>query len=504
MTKIALIPLDERPVNTRYPRMIADIAGIDFAMPPPEILSDLRTQSNREHLVEWIDGKATDVDLLIVSIEQLIYGGLIASRITDETSFILSTYLNALMTIKSHHPDLSIFAFSVITRISNANNNIEEPLYWDEYGTRLYRYSQLMHQQHNGADVQMPLDELMAQIPPEHIRDFTFRRLRNHQMNLQLLEHFGHGLFNLLVISSDDTSEYGYGSQEKAWLKTWVQRLYANDDRLMMYPGADEIGCVLLMRAALQGETPLFYVHYAIDADKERIAPYEDGAIRITVERQIRALGGEITEDIAQAEFIVAVNPPSRIGQEYDPETEFFAEEHERRQPFIEQFARDIDAWINNEKRVILCDVAYPNGSDPMLIEQLLAQVDITKLAAYGAWNTAGNTIGTALAQGVASAWAANKNEFAAQQRFLLHRFIEDWAYQHVVREDVRNWLEATYGQRDPTPDQIPETIAQIETRLQALMLQLGTLSEGYILLNVRLPWGRTFEIDFDLVKTDD
>ncbi|MEL6407660.1 MAG: DUF4127 family protein [Chloroflexota bacterium] len=500
--KIALIPLDERPVNTRYPRMIADIAGIDFVMPPLDLLSKRRDPNPYDALLTWLEDTAPQLDVLIVSIEQFVFGGLIASRITNAPTTQLMTRLDRLIAISEQYPAMYMFAFSVITRISNANNNIEEPLYWDTQGINLYRYSQLMHKQQIGQDVQALLDTVKAKIPSEHIHDFTFRRLRNHQMNLQLLEQFGHDRFDLLVISSDDTSEYGYGSQEKAWLQTWVQRLYADDDRLLMYPGADEIGCVLLMRAVLDGASPQFYIHYAIDEDKERVAPYEDGAIRITVERQIKALGGIIADNINTADFIVAVNPPSRIGQEYDPEAQFFAEEHQRRQPYIEQFVQDIHGWLASEKRVIICDVAYPNGSDPMLIEQLLTQTKLHQLASYGAWNTAGNTIGVALAQGIASARAVTDEQHIAQQTFLLHRFLEDWGYQHLVREEVRDWLEAQTGRRDPLPNEIDMLKHEIQQRLDNLLTQLSPLSDDYTISRIHLPWQRTFEVDFDLERT--
>ena len=34
---IALVPLDERPVNTRYPQMLGAIGGANVLLPPPEI-----------------------------------------------------------------------------------------------------------------------------------------------------------------------------------------------------------------------------------------------------------------------------------------------------------------------------------------------------------------------------------------------------------------------------------------------------------------------------------
>lgn len=498
--KLALIPLDERPVNTRYPRMIAEIAGMTLTRPPVEILSNLRNAGQSAALLDWLLDQV-GLDALIVSIEMLGYGGLIASRINGTPTHEITNRLGQLGAVAA-----PIYGFNVITRIPDADYAIEEPDYWNDYGRRIHRYSQLMHQTVAGQDVRAELGQLRAEIPFDYLQDFTRRRLRNHQINLYALGLAARGSFKLLVISSDDTSEYGLGTQEKAWIAEWVRRLGLSDQRVLMYPGADEVGCVLLLRAFLDqlDETPNFYVHYAIEADKERIAPYEDSPVRVTVERQIKAIGGVLVADLAEADYVVAVNPPSGIGQEYDPEAEHFESEQRRRSPNILAFTEQIAAWVASDKRVIVCDVAYPNGSDPDLIAHLLAKVDLSQMAAYGAWNTAGNTIGTALAQGVASAYTETEAQREAQQRFLLHRFIEDWGYQHLVREQTRDWLEATFGQRDPAPEQIPQTLVTIGKGLAEILPQLGRLSDGWEIKNLRLPWGRTFEIDFDLVKNDE
>jgi len=269
-----------------------------------------------------------------------------------------------------------------------------------------------------------------------------------------------------------------------------------------MYPGADEVGNVLLMRS-LNAVFPVssFYVHYAVDEDRSIIAPYEDSSIQLTVERQIRALGGVQIDDPQAADFIVAVNTPSRIRTEYNPEHPEFASEQGRRAPFLRDFVDQVDQWLDEGRRLILADVAYPNGSDPDLIALLLKQINLNQLAAYGAWNTAGNTIGTALAQGAASLHIRTETQRQAQQRFLLHRFLEDWGYQQVVRQQVRDWLLTSAGEAEPKSETEAGTRAMIARELSALMPQLGGLAQEWQLGAVRLPWQRTFEIDFDLVK---
>lgn len=493
--KIALVPLDERPVNTRYPRMIAAIAGASVALPPAHLLSRYRASADRDGLIDWLTGESRIADHRILSVEMLAYGGLIASRISADSAAQIQPHLLRLETL----PRVPTYAFNVITRIPDANDAIEEPDYWATHGRSLHRYSQLRHRQQAGQDVSAALDSLRAVLPTDILRDFALRRLRNHMVNLDGLHMTARQVFDLLVLSSDDTSEYGMASQEKAWLKTWAQRLELGDDRLLMYPGADEVGCVLLIRALLRNQpAPTFYIYYAIDDDRQRIAPYEDNSIAVTVERQIRALGGQVVADIHAAGFIVAVNTPSRIGQEYDADLPHFAAEHARRAPHIERFAHQVDTWMNAGRHVVLCDVAYPNGSDPDLVDHLL-MTDLRLLSAYGAWNTAGNTIGVALAQGVASSLAGDAASQEAQQRFLLHRFIEDWGYQHLVRHRVRDHLERETGRRDTTADNQAETVTRIHAELTALLPRLGALAAGWTITDVSLPWNRTFEVDFDL-----
>jgi hypothetical protein len=146
---------------------------------------------------------------------------------------------------------------------------------------------------------------------------------------------------------------------------------------------------------------------------------------------------------------------------------------------------------------VIVADVAYPNGADPVLIELLLQRTPIDKLAAYGAWNTAGNTIGVALAQACVAQAAYSPEQRLAQQRFLLHRFVEDWGYQHLVRSE----LHAELGVSNLPAAEQQQVCAQIEVRLNALIERLPGFAGRWRIApgSVRLPWQRLFEVDFEL-----
>ena len=484
--KIGLIPLDERPVNTRYPHMIGAIAGIDVSLPPPALQSRFRRPADCAALGDWLLQQAANMDALVVSLEMLVYGGLVPSRITDDTPLDALRRLDMLRELKRRHPALPIYAFGLVTRISKNRASVEEPSYWRASGPELYAYSQQYDAHHFG-------DQPAPAYTPDsaHLQDMLRRRARNHLVNLATLDLLADDIFALLVISSDDTSEYGFGTREKAWLREWARRR-GDDQRLLMYPGADEVGSALLARAMLAalGKKPRFFVHCAIPADAERIAPFEDGPVRLTLQRQIRAVGGEQVDDIDQADLLVALNTPAPSGSDfYDPA--HAASDRAYRAEAVEAFAAQIAGWTAAGKRVIVCDVAYPNGSDPVLIEALQRHVPLLSLAAYGAWNTAGNTIGVALAQGIAQMQLADA---AAGQRFLARRFVEDHCYMHCVRPrlDDTTTLYSADTEREMT--------ALTARDLQAEIDRIPDL-RGWRVSNVRLPWRRRFEVDFDLEK---
>jgi hypothetical protein len=545
---IGLIPLDERPVNTRYPAMIAQIAGVDVHLPPPDVLSNYRTPARCDALGEWLLDTAPELDALIVSYEMLGYGGLIASRTTDEPASTIIARLDQLREVRRQRPSMPMLGFNLITRISNNDYAAEEAPYWATYGRRIYRLSQLIDQQAQGQPVAEELAALRAEIPTAHLDDFNRRRMRNHTVNLVALQLLADSVFDLLVLSSDDTSPYGLPSREKRWLAEWAEALGLQDERpttndeqrmtegkgrktedekqgsgvrgqgsgfeqptadyeplttayrrLLMYPGADEVGCALLGRLINEhaGVQPRIAPFYAVPGGEEIVAAYEDGPVRLTVERQVRAVGGVLVE--GEGDIWLAVNPPVPHRSEWHPD--YADQERAERLPYLQKLVKEVRQRVQAGQPVIVADVAYPNGADPALFDLLRETIDLPKLAAYGGWNTAGNTIGTALAHGCAALIASTESQQQAHETFLLHRYLEDWGYQQIVRRRARDWLLNETGQDQPTQANLAATTEWIEAQLRARLDELPGFAGRYEIVpgSVRLPWGRLFEVDFEV-----
>jgi hypothetical protein len=391
-----------------------------------------------------------------------------------------------------------MYGFNVITRISRHNDATEEPLYWADYGNRLFRLSQIMDRAEQGQTVAAERAALENEIPPDLIQDFLQRRTRNHQVNRAALELLAEGSLDLLVLSSDDTSTFGLSSAEKRRLQAYAAALGLGDN-LLMYPGADEVGGVLLARLINQQAAiiPTFHPIYMVPDGEKITAPFEDAPIRVTVERQIQAAGGRLVSDSKGAEVLLFVNPPidsfSEWPRDYTP-----TEKAQREAP-IQSCLQQIRQQIGNGRKVAVVDVACANGADPYLWDGLKHSGSLPLLAAFAAWNTAGNSLGTVIAQACAGLRLKTRAQIHAQQRFLLHRYLEDYAYQSLLRGRLRAWLAAQIGQHEPPPSYLGETLAWLKAELDRFLADLPPYSQKYQITQVRLPWQRTFEIDFDL-----
>ena len=92
-----------------------------------------------------------------------------------------------------------------------------------------------------------------------------------------------------------------------------------------------------------------------------------------------------------------------------------------------------LDYFMQQNKPVAVADIAYGNGADNALVKELFNEGKAYRVAAYGGWNTAGNTIGFALAQGL----LAPRMTEAGKDNLLNIRYLDDWAYQANVRMKV-------------------------------------------------------------------
>lgn len=506
---IAFLPLDERPVNIGLPEGIAAIAGAQLVLPPAAHLPDLRRPGDADGLGTWLEAAAESADAVIASIDMLCYGGLIAARTTADTTLTALRRLDLLRRIHANRPELPLSAVSLVMRASNSYNAQEEPEYWSRHGMELHRLGALHHRDllatlgaTSSADDE--LEALRAALPAEILADFERRRLRNHQVNLEALALAADAVLDPLLITADDTAEHSAGSVEQVWLRHW-SRVLPVAGEVLMYPGADEVAAVLVARQLGKrfGIVPSFTVECADPAGMARIAKYENSPMHEAVERQIRASGSAISADRAAIALVIHAPDPKRrdhcgmVTSRTDPSRHdqdgsmFDAADAAEAQRTADLVARLLEAG----RDVALADLRYSNGADPLLIEALSARGLLMSLVAYGGWNTAGNALGSVVAAAAATVVgkAAGTFDPAAARRMLLHRLVEDYAYQSVAR---RPYNAGVYTFPDAAEEQAAATA--LTATLTAMLRDLSRRA-ALAVSGLRFPWHRSFEIDFSI-----
>lgn len=493
--RIALLPLDDRPVNVLLPGDVARVAGMTLDVPPADILPAYRAAGDADALGGWLRERAADPATvhILVSVDMLLYGGLIASRTSADTTRTVLARLDTLREVHRMRPELPISAVSLVTRASNSNSATEEPLYWNDHGMQLHALGGDAHRLLGEAEV-LPLDELTP-VPADVVSDYSTRRLRNHIVNLETLDLVEDGTLDFLAITADDTAPFAAGSAEQVWLRHWM-RMLPTGREVLMYPGADEVGAVLVARALATNAqvTASFAVVCADPEGPTRIPPYENMPLSASASRQIRAAGAiEVTED-ADVTLVLHAPDPDRHDM-------FRGRPDAVDEDAVRATVDLVRARVDAGERVALADVRYPNGSDEALGRALAAAGLLEKLDAYGGWNTAGNTLGSVVALAAAGVVGrANGTYDANAARIaLLTRLLDDFAYQAVVRVDSGPSL---FPDRFPMSD--AGLVAEAERVLHAELttfLESMLPADGARITELTLPWRRSFEIGITLER---
>lgn len=481
---LLLIPLDDRPATYRLPAELAAIGRLNVLRPPREAMGGLMRPADPDHLLAWLERHAPEAQGAVVALDTLGYGGLIPSRQSAEPLATILARLERLRALKARHPELALYAFSVTMRLSAEAAVEEEKPYWAEYGRTIYAYSTHLdrfEQLGDQADRQAAA-EARARIPEAILSDYLETRARNFAVTRQMIDWARDGVFEALLLTQDDTGRYGLNVREQRALVQAIAEAGVGD-RVLVYPGADEVGSVLVGRHLnrVRGQVPRFFVETSTPRGGAIVPMYEDRPLTRTIASQVEAVGGIVVTERQEADLVLMANTPS-TGQ-----GDLVLDLHLDR---VDEPLRDLAPFAcavqKSDKPVALADVAYANGADLALFAH---GIDPTRLAAFAAWNTAGNTLGTVVTQ--ASAWLdpACRDE-AAQRRYMLERMADDVLYQAILRKELRTELVAGVS--------IDTVEAKVGPGLEALWRERFS-AHPVRRITARLPWGRLFEVDLSV-----
>ena len=466
-----LLPCDTRPPTLEHVAQLGRVCGVRVLTPPLGLLNHLNLPGDPVALGAWLLEHAPLAAAAVVSLETLCLGGMIPARRSSVPLEEAARHLEVLREVKRRHPHLLLLASGVVVRVAHGNDPHEEKPYYGQYGDALRAVSERLDLIDLG---QSPADweEVRGQVPADLLHDWLDTRERNHALHQQAIELLHGGVLDHLALTLDDTTPVGLAARDRRGLEARLDAL-GLWQRAELYCGADEVAATLLARlvAGWTRRAPQVYVRYPGVGCAGASLLYEDCPLAELVKAHLRAAGCVAASSPESADFVLAVNAPAFSQAHEQPDRRTVDTPARNLPEFLDTLSRDLEAG----RLVVVADVAYPNGAERRFGDLLRQRGWLHQLSGYSAWNTAGNTLGTAISAGVCAwqsragqSWAGQDRDDLARVEALFSRLIDDDLYQSRVRPRLKVLLGGLDG-TDPNPYDLGDQLPRAEALLRDL-----------------------------------
>lgn len=495
--QVLLIPLDSRPPCSDFPAQLAQIAQINVMLPPPGYLDYYRQPSDTQSLAHWLTVVGPSADAVILSVDQLVHGGLLASRLSAGEGSKAEKVLTLLEQFHLQNPHIPIYAFNIIPRLLLADTTDNKPFVQD-----MTAYSILTDKLslEGGIEVQTQLEQLESIIPPAIRHRYEDMYAANLWLGQRLMSLAAKGVLHHLVFGQDDAYPYGMANMTKRSLEIWLKE-HPHTGNITITRGTDEIAATLIARFVVEQSRlkPRIYVKYSWPGAAQIIMPYMPNTVEQTVAEKIALAKGIQVQSPQDADFILYIH----IGT---PHTA----------PIVLKHAVDeVKQYLHDGHAVSLVDLSETYDMRKNLFPHLeKSKLALRNLISYNGWNTASNSLGTAVAHAVIYLYG-RQNDILAEEKhyaYLFQRFLDDWYYQKLVQPK----LNAVLTRRGISPVSLGEHYATANwfaqkqltyyaSNLYRRYFKHHSFGKGRInqfQCRIQLPWPRTFEIQLDVSFT--
>lgn len=542
---IAYVPLDDRPDNVERVVYLAESLGYTLEMPE---LADYRTAldgqpknydslqcGNPWSLYTWVlDQEAAGCDRYILSMDQLLSGGLVNSRSMtgDEVSLpgggtaSSSELMDSLLSVLAEDENNVVWLLDSVMRLA--------PTVGYQGGT-LEAYNALRAYGAAGrpalsagdleaSDVQalyrldstgQPLDPAAFDLTEEQVDSYLAARSRKLALSermLHIVQCGGYEKFRVLIGIDDSSEEESIQKNEIAYLRSQLRE----GDALLS--GVDDLAFKAVAKLYLEEQDSLLvyphvFVSYYGGTEDQPACAYDYQPLTEIMKEHIDFFGMKQVAAAADAEIrILVLTQPLDTGKKED---------------YCNALIRDLNACRRDGTPVILIDAGNGQyGTD--FHDALAKKTELGWLLSYAGFLDMAIVTGTALSHGVAryAFLQSGQQTVATEQAFaktLADSILKDFCYKNVVREDLLTYIRGDLG-GDPNNFWVPDidreaVLDRLETGMtKATKEVLENLErsnyisalpprEAYAergwgsvkLSNYRFPWDRAFEISMDI-----
>ena len=496
--KIVFIPHDNRPISSKQTADVVQRVGYDVITPPRELLGNREDWGHPDALWTWLDENLAQpgVKAAVISSDAMIYGSLVGSRKHSFTRDQVLARAARFDALQRSHTKTPLYVFGSIMRTprSGEASGHEEPEYYRRYGADIFRYTVLRDKEEvEGLSrrERKEYDFLGRLIPKEALADWMGRREKNYAVNEYLIDLLRkHGTFRYLTLGRDDNAPFSQTHLESRHLTEAGADL--GKSRFQTMAGIDEIALLMLTRAVNEQkhEIPFVFARYNWGRGADTVPAYSDEKISTSVSDAVLAAGGMMVRAPEKADVVLTVNT-NPDGRTY--EANAVLNDGAPREGTA-YFADVVSDYVAKGYPVAIADIAFANGADNALMEELQRRSLLYKINAYAGWNTPTNSSGFALGEGM----LVRHMDGDSVDHLLTTRYLDDWAYQANVRNTIARqltWLrgDGFYGSLGSKMD----AVSLRSTRMMNRFIEenLPPIAEVDTVV-VTFPWNRMFESD--------
>ena len=489
--RVAYVPLDNRPVNLDRAVYLAASCGLELVMPEEHLFRtaldnmepnpDGGTLGNRKALLEWLREADKTCDAFVISLDQMLSGGLVGSRWLDNTD--LTFEYEVIDEIARLCENNTVILFDTVMRLASTTGY--QGWGMEEYNT-LRSYGQVARKQLTGSE--LTVENIIAgyrydangkKIPFGHTDATLNRYLASRERKLRiadyLLRNAGDKMDSLYLGVDDSSPQVTIQTNEINYLTGLL------GEKGVLSAGTDELGlCSLTRMATLLYGSPKVHVTYYGPGKDMPADSWDIETLGNMVGTHLDFLNVVETDDAKNAlQVLILTRGSSRSD----------------RQSLLAQAKKN----LNNHIPTMLLDVSLQASElDTMMFSE--SDIQIGMLMGYSSWNTAGNATGLALSLGI-SRYAylsfVPESTPAANEAFLksmAFAYIKDISYK-TFHGSISGIMNEDYTCSAPL------ILRRLNTsKIVTALSPYGESSHGEVKVSgFRYPWNRTFEMTFDI-----
>lgn len=543
---IAYVPLDDRPDNEERVVYLADSLGYELRMPErddyqtrldSQPLNENGTQyGDRADLYEWVlEQEVAGCDRYILSVDQLLSGGLVSSRaMTGENPVVLSDgrtlteaeLLTELIELLAADENNQVWLMDTVMRLAATTGyggfGLNEYNALRAYGmaARPHLAGETLTVENIVADYPLGTDGQPIQVEAEEplpegaVENYLSSRERKLRLSETLFDALAgtEGRFHVLIGIDDSSEEDSIQKNEIAYLRS----LLREGDALLS--GVDDLAFKAVARLYLDEcgwEGASVSVQYFGGTEDQPACAYDYQPLTTIMEEHFAFFDLTMAEPGAEELRVLVLTQPA---------------DETQKDTYIQALLEELEGDQALKPTVLIDAGNGTYGTD--FHEALTEEVQLGRLLSYAGFLDMAIVTGTALSHGVARyAFLHHGEQTDATERAFLRTvadsILKDFCYKNVVRDDILTYVREDLGGNADnfwTPDidrqailerlesGMAEATADVIENLERsnFISALPSTREyaergwgGVELTNYRFPWDRAFEIGMDILLGD-